>query len=190
LPSNAGRHADALALIARARTLDPLSALITAMEGQMLLHAGRTDDAIARLRDAIELEPRSRVAHLFAARAYIEKGLFDAAAAEAEAARLLAPTNTQAVALEARANARRGKLNEAEAARAQLVQLSRERYVSPYHIAIACSGLNEPPEAIGWLERAFEAHDPMMVFLNVEPTWTSLRGEPRFRALLERMKFL
>jgi len=190
LPSNAGRHAQALAAISHARSLDPLSGLITAMEGQMLLHAGRTDDAIARLRDAIELEPRSRVAHLFAARAYIEKGLFDAAAAEAEAARLLAPTNTQAVALEARANARRGKLNEAEAARAQLVQLSRERYVSPYHIAIACSGLNEPPEAIGWLERAFEAHDPMMVFLNVEPTWTSLRGEPRFRALLERMKFL
>jgi tetratricopeptide (TPR) repeat protein len=190
LPSNAGRHAQALAAISHARSLDPLSGLITAMEGQMLLHAGRTDDAIARLRDAIELEPRSRVAHLFAARAYLAKGLFDAAAAEAEAARLLAPTNTQAVALEACANARRGKHNEAETARARLVQLSRERYVSPYHIAIACSGLNEPPEAIAWLERAFESHDPMMVFLNVEPTWRSLRGEPRFRALLKRMKFL
>jgi serine/threonine-protein kinase len=190
LPSNAGRHADALALIARARTLDPLSGLITAMEGQMLLHAGRTDDAIARLRDAIELEPRSRVAHLFAARAYIEKGLFDAAAAEAEAARLLAPTNTQALALEACANARRGKHREAAAARAQLVQLSRERYVAPYHIAIACSGLDEPTEALAWLERAFEGRDPMMVFLNVEPTWTHLRGEPRFRSLLKRMRFV
>lgn len=190
LPSNAGHHAQALAAIAHARTLDPLSGLITAMEGQMLLHAGRTDDAIACLRDAIELEPRSRVAHLFAARAYIEKGLFDAAAAEAEAARLLTPTNTQAVALEVCANARRGKHREAEAARARLVQLSRERYVSPYHLAIACNGLNEPFEAIAWLERAFEAHDPMMVFLNVEPTWRNLRGELRFRTLLKRMRFL
>jgi tetratricopeptide (TPR) repeat protein len=101
LPSNTGRHTQALAAIGRARTLDPLSGLITAMEGQMLLHAGRTDDAIDRLREAIEIEPRSRVAHLFAARAYIEKGLFDAAA------------------------------GEGEAARARLVQLSRERYVSP-----------------------------------------------------------
>jgi tetratricopeptide (TPR) repeat protein len=189
LLSNAGHHARALASSAQARTLDPLSGLITAMEGQMLLHAGRTDDAIARLRDAIELEPRSRVAHLFAARAYIEKGLFDAAAAEAEAARLLTPTNTQAVALEVCANARRGKHREAQAARARLVQLSRERYVSPYYIATACNGLNEPSDAIAWLERAFEARDPMLVFLKVEPTWRNLRGEPRFRTLLNRMKF-
>jgi predicted Zn-dependent protease len=159
------------------------------MEGQMLLHAGRTDEAIARLRDAIELEPRSRVAHLFAARAYIEQGLFDAAAAEAEAARLLTPANTQAAALEACANARRGKRREAEAARAELVRLSHDHYVSPYHVAIASNGLNEPLQAIAWLERAFEARDPMMVFLNVEPTWKNLHDEPRFRALVKRMRF-
>jgi TolB-like protein/tetratricopeptide (TPR) repeat protein len=189
VPSNAGRHDRALAAIARARALDPLSGLITAMEGQMLLHAGRTDDAIACLRDAIDLEPRSRVAHLFAARAYLEKGLFDEAAAEAETARLLTAANTQAAALEACANARRGKGREAETTRAELVRLSRERYVSPYHVAIACNGLNAPSEALAWLERAFAARDPMMVFLNVEPTWKNLRDEPRFRALLKRMKF-
>jgi tetratricopeptide (TPR) repeat protein len=189
LPSNAGRHEHALSLIIQARTLDPLSGLITAMEGQMLFHAGRTDDAIVRLRDAIELEPRSRVAHLFAARAYLEKGLFNMAASEAETARLLTPINTQAAAFETCANARRGKRREAETTRAELVRLSREQYVSPYHLAIACNGLNEPSEALAWLERAFEARDPMMVFLNIEPTWNNLRDEPRFRALLKRMKF-
>ena len=189
LPSNAGRHEQALSAISRARTLDPLSGLITAMEGQMLLHAGRTDDAIVCLREAIELDPQSRVAHLFAARAYIKKGLFDAAASEAGTARLLSPTNTQAAALEACANARRGKRREAETAVSKLVRLSQERYVSPYHFAIACNGLNEPLEAIAWLERAFQERDPMMVFLNVEPTWNNLRHEPRFRTLLKRMDF-
>jgi len=160
------------------------------MEGQFLLHAGRTDEAIARLRDAIELEPRSRVAHLFAASAYIEQGLFDDAVAEARVARGLTPSNTQALALEAYANARRGKHSEAEAALAELLQLSKERYVSPYHTAIVCNGLSEPAEAIARLERAFEAHDPMMVFLHVEPKWRNLRGDPRFVRLLKRMKFL
>ena len=61
--------------------------------------------------------------------------------------------------------------------------------VSPYHIAIACNGLNDRSEAIAWLERAFEARDPMMVFLNVEPTWKNLHDEPRFRALVKRMSF-
>jgi TolB-like protein/Tfp pilus assembly protein PilF len=190
LPSNAGRHEEALAAMARARSLDPLSGLIHAMEGQMLLHAGRTDDAIARLRDAIELEPRSRVAHLFAASAYVEKGLFDDAVAEAGAARVLTPANTQALALEACANAKRGHRRDAAGALAQLLQLSKERYVSPYHVAIACNGLGEPLEAIAWLERGFEEHDPKMVFLNVEPTWKNLRHEPRFRRLLKQMKFL
>jgi serine/threonine-protein kinase len=190
LPSNAGRHAEALAALARARSLDPLSGLIHAMEGQMLLHAGRTDEAIARLRDAIELEPRSRVAHLFAASAYIEKGLFDDAVAEAAAARVLTPANTQALALEAYANARRGRRRDAVGALAQLRQLSKERYVSPYHVAIACNGLSESSEAIAWLERGFEGRDPKMVFLNVEPTWRNLRDEPRFRTLLKRMRFL
>lgn len=190
LPSNAGRHAQALAAIAHARALDPLSGLINAMEGQVLLHAGRTDDAIARLRDAIELEPRSRVAHLFAARAYIEKGLFDDAAAEAAAARGLGPSNTQAIALEVYANARRGKHTEAKTALAELLRLSKDRYVSPYHLAIACNGLNDPAEAVGWLERGFDERDPMMVFLNVEPQWRRLRGEPRVVALLKRMRFI
>src|SRR5262249_47219105 len=166
LPSNAGRHADALAAIARARSLDPLSGLINAMEGQMLLHAGRTDDAIARLREAIELEPRSRVARLFAASAYIEKGLFDDAVAEAATARMPTPANTQALALEACANAKRGRRRDAARALAQLLQLSKERYVSPYHVAIACNGLSESSEAIAWLERGFAEHDPKMVFLN------------------------
>jgi hypothetical protein len=49
--------------------------------------------------------------------------------------------------------------------------------------------LNEPSEAIAWLERGFEARDPMMVFLNVEPTWKNLRDETRFRMLLKQMNF-
>ncbi len=190
LPSNAGRHEEALATMARARSLDPLSGLIHAMEGQMLLHAGRTDDAIARLREAIELEPRSRVAHLFAASAYIEKGLFDDAVAEAGAARALTAANTQALALEACANAKRGQRGDAAAALAQLLQRSKERYVSPYHVAIACNALGESSEAIAWLERGFQGRDPKMVFLNVEPTWRNLRSEPGFRSLLNRMGFL
>ena len=190
LPSNAGRHPQALAAIARARALDPLSGLINAMEGQMLLHAGRTDDAIARLREAIELEPRSRVAHLFAASAYIENGLLAEAVAEARAARVLTPANTHALAVEAYGHAKCGNHRDAKEALAQLLQLSKERYVPPYHVAIACHGLNKRSEAIAWLERGFEERDPKMVFLNVEPKWRNLREEPRFVTLLKRMKFL
>ena len=189
LRSNAGRHDEALKAIAHARALDPLSGLINALEGQFLLHAGRTDDAIVRLREAIELDPRSRVAHLVAARACIAKGMFDAAVLEAREAHAATPSNTQARALEIVANARRGEHGEAKAAFKMLLQLSRDRYVSPYNMAIACLGLNDTAQAISWLERGCESHDPRMVFLNVDPTWNNLRGDARFRRLLKRMRF-
>jgi TolB-like protein len=188
LPSNAGRHVEALQAMAHARALDPLSGFINAIEGQFLLHAGRIDDALVRLREAIELDPTSRAARLVAARAYIAKGMFDAAVLEAREAHALTPSNTRAQALEIVANARRGDHREAEAAFKTLLQLSRERYVSPYHLAIACHGLNDTAEAIAWLERGCESHDPRMVFLKVDPIWREIRHDARFQLVIRRMR--
>jgi serine/threonine-protein kinase len=181
LSSNVGRHREGLAAIARARELDPLSGLINALEGQFLLHAGQTDEAVSRLREALELDPQSRVAHLFAASAYIEKGRYREAVAEAGIARVLTPENTQALAFEAYAKAKLEQRAEAREALESLLQLSSERYVPPYNIAMLYNGLDEPREALAWLDRAFERHDPKMVFLKVEPKWKNLRDHPQFK---------
>jgi tetratricopeptide (TPR) repeat protein len=189
LPSNLGRHREALAAIARARQLDPLSGLINAMEGQFLLHAGRVDEAIARLREALELDPNSRVAHLFAASAWIEKGGFDEAIAEARRASALTPSNTQALALEAYALAKSGRRGESDAALDDLLKLQQDRFVSPYHLAIAYAGLGRTNDTLAALERGFEVRDPKMVFVNVDPKWKPLRDDRRFHSLLKRMNF-
>jgi adenylate cyclase len=187
LCSNTGRHREALAEVALARELDPLSGLVNAMEGQFLLHAGRTDEAQVRLREALELDPNSRVAHLFAASAHIEKGLFTEAVAEARASGVLSPGSSQATTFEAYANAKLGRRVAARAALDQLLKLSRDRFVPPYHIAIIYNGLDETAEALTWLERGFEQRDPKMVFLKVEPKWKNLRDDPRFVRLLKGM---
>ena len=190
LLSNTGRHEEALAEIARARELDPLSGLINAMEGWFLLHAGQVDQAVARLREAIALDPSSRVVHKFAASAYIEKDLLADAIAETRAAHAPSPSDTHSMALEAWAQAKLGKRVEAQIILDQVLQFSRERYVPPYHVAILYNGLNEIPEALTWLDRGFEQHDPKMVFLKVDPRWKNLRSEPRYQSLLARMQFV
>jgi TolB-like protein/Tfp pilus assembly protein PilF len=187
LCSNTGRHREALDEIRQARELDPLSGLMNAMEGQFLLHAGHTDEALARLREALELDPNSRVAHLFTASAYIEKGFFAEAIAEARASLVLSPASSQAIAFEAYANAKLGRIAEARAALNEVSQLSRERFIPPYHIAMVCNGIGETAEALMWLERGFEHRDPKMVFLNVEPKWKNVRDHPRFVSLLKQM---
>jgi len=189
LCSNTGRHGDALAEISRARELDPLSGLIHAMEGQFLLHAGHVEEAIVRLREALELDSSSRVAHLFAARAYIENGRFADARDEAVKAQAISPGNTQAIALESYAQAKVGREAEARALLAELIGLSRSRFVPPYHIAIACAGLSQAAEALTWLERGFAARDPKMVFLKVDPRWKGMADQPRFIRLLNQMNF-
>ena len=52
------------------------------------------------------------------------------------------------------------------------------------------AGLNQPDEALAWLERGYREREPRMVFLKSEPKWNSLRGDPRFRDLLERIGFM
>ncbi len=189
LCSNAGRHEEALAQIARARELDPLSGLINSMEGQFLLHAGRVDEAIARLREAIEIDPQSRVGHMFLASAYIERGLFAEAIAEAGAASALSLA-TQQIAYESYAKAKLRKRADARKALERLLQLSTKRYVPPYNVALAYMGLDDVTGALTWLDRAFEERDPRMVFLKVEPKWKSLHDNGRYVRLLKRMNFL
>jgi hypothetical protein len=44
-------------------------------------------------------------------------------------------------------------------------------------------------KAFQWLERAFEEHDPTLVYLKIWPMFDGLRSDPRFQDLLHRMNF-
>lgn len=187
VPSNFGRHDEALAMMSRARELDPVSGLIHAMEGQCLLHAGRADDSIVRLKEAIDLEPRSRVAHLFASSTYIELGRYDEAIEEARIAHELCPVNSAARSYEAYAHARAGRRAHASEHLNAIVELGNQRYVPATHMAMICNALGRRNEALAWLERAFEQRVPWLVFSAVDPKWKNLRSEARFISLLRRL---
>ena len=189
LLSNTGRHPEALAEAAIARELDPLFPFTGALEGQFLNHAGQTDEALARLQKTFELDPNFWMPHLFASSAYIEKGNYDQAVVEAELATKLGPSQTASIAFESYALAKLGRVDEARALLDGLLKLSAQRFVPPNHIALMYNGLGEKDNALAWLEKAFEQHDPKMAFLKVEPKWNNLRSEPRFVALMKKMNF-
>ena len=45
-------------------------------------------------------------------------------------------------------------------------------------------------QAFEWLEKAYEQREEILVFLRgVDPTWDSLREDPRFQDLVRRMGF-
>jgi TolB-like protein/Tfp pilus assembly protein PilF len=189
LLSNTGRHAEALVEIKRAIELDPFNPFFNALAGQFLVHAGKPDEALVRLRDTFELAPGFWLPHAFAASAYIEKGMFAEAIAEAHRAEELSNGQTISIAYEGYALAKSGKREEAQAVLASLLKRSKERFVPPYHIALAYNGLGQTDEALTWLERGFEQRDPKMAFLKVDPKWNNLRYDPRFQDLMRRVGF-
>ncbi len=70
-----------------------------------------------------------------------------------------------------------------------LAARSKRTYVQPTRIARLYVSAGEKDRALEWLEKAYQERDPLMVYLNVEPTWDSLRSDPRFQSLLRRMNF-
>jgi tetratricopeptide (TPR) repeat protein len=189
LLSNTGRPVQALFEIKLARELDPLNLRINALEGQFLLHAGQTDEALVQLQKTFELSPNFWLAHNIASSAYIEKEMYSEAIAEANKARELSGISSHPIAFSGYALAKSDKKTEARAALEQLLKLSTERYVPPYHIALIYNGLGETEETLAWLERGFQRRDAKMVFLKVEPKWNNLRSDSRFVDLIRRMNF-
>ena len=110
--------------------------------------------------------------------------MFAEAIAEAEKERELSGGNVYPLA--GYALAKSGKRDEASSL---LNELSQSKNVSPYNIALLYSALDETDDAMNWLEKAFEQHDPKMTSLKVEPKWNNLRTDARFIQLMTRMNF-
>jgi len=69
----------------------------------------------------------------------------------------------------------------------QLLDLSKQKYVSPYDIAMVHVGLGENDEALFCLNRAFAERSLWLGYLNAEPQLDPVRSDPRFQDLLRRV---
>jgi len=49
--------------------------------------------------------------------------------------------------------------------------------------------LGQPSRAITLLQAQYDSRFPYLAYLNVDPTYDSLRGEPDFQRLLRRLGF-
>jgi len=87
----------------------------------------------------------------------------------------------------ARAYALMGREDEARKIIKQLEELSKKKYVSPYEIAVAYTGLRDKDQAMAWLEKAYQARIGLLVYLKVDPVFDPLRSDPRFQDLLRRV---
>jgi TolB-like protein/DNA-binding winged helix-turn-helix (wHTH) protein len=183
-----GRRDDAIREAHRAMELDPLSAIAGASLAIRYWYAGRIDEAIAGFEKTLEANPEFGVAHWGLAQCFRQRGDTARELDELRRAVSLSGNSAYMRAHLAYGLATSGDRERAVAIQKELETEGRERYGSPYHFALIAAGLGDQEAMMRALERAFADRSGWMVFLPVEPEFSSVRQLPAFQQLLARAK--
>lgn len=188
LLSNLGRNDEALRESQRARELDPTSPLYVALEASFVAYAGHEDEARQQIQGVLRAHPSFWIAHLTLGWLDTDAARYADAVDDFSKASELSGGSQQAVAMLGFALAHAGQKPQAQKLLASLLARSQHEYLPATSIATIYCGLGDNDQALDWLARGYAAHDVRMTFLRVDHRWDSLRGDPRFAALMQRMR--
>jgi adenylate cyclase len=182
------RPEEAAAQIKLALELDPLSGLFQAMYAMDLMYARRYDDAIIFLRKTLETSPHDLIALSTLRSAYHMKQMYPEAL-EIWKRSYAERNDSEAEDALAQGFAEGGYQGALQRVAEMLIARSRTTYVTPWQIGTLYTRAGKNKEALDYLEKAYEAHDPNCIYLGVDPIFDVLRNEPRFQDILRQMKF-
>jgi serine/threonine protein kinase/tetratricopeptide (TPR) repeat protein len=182
-----GRFEEAVQEMKRALELEPASLVMNTFMGATLSYAGRYDEAIDQCRRTIKMDPNFAVAHWHLGLAYEQKQVLDAAIEEFKKAISLSGGSPLMKAALGRAYAKSQKKHEANEILNELDELSKQQYVSAYEVAKIYVALGNNEQAFQLLEKAYAEHAFHLVNLNVCPEFKSVRSDPRFQDLVQRI---
>jgi Flp pilus assembly protein TadD len=116
-------------------------------------------------------------------------GRFDEAASELQTAVELSGGAPHFIGDLAIVYAMSGKRGEAQKILDQLMEVAKERYVSPYTMAQIYIALGDRDRAFEWLEKGYRERSfgASVLDLKAAPFWDPVRSDPRFADLLRRM---
>ena len=182
-----GRHSESPAEIKRALDVDPTSPQLSMVLGMIFYLARFYDRAVDELRKVVEMNPHHVLATFYLGLAYLEQGRFEEAMAHVRRSAHLtsnAPFFVQGVGY---VHTARGQTEEARAVLAALDGMMKKTYVSPVFTALIHFRLGEDDRGFEWLDKAFEDGDHWLEYIKVFPGFDSVRTDPRYAALLQKL---
>jgi DNA-binding winged helix-turn-helix (wHTH) protein len=187
LYSTLGRLDEALEMILRGRTADPLSPVLLSTETFIRLCRHEFDEAVDCGKSSIDLHPYQHVGRVHYADALERTGRIDEALEELRRVCVMSPDLPWLRALEGRCLARHGRLSEALAAWDELQRLREHEYVDAYFMALLLDALGKRDEAFAELERAWRENSATLFLLDVDVRGRELRRDPRFKQLRQKV---
>jgi len=137
-----------------------------------------------KIHKTLDMDPNFALAHYRLGQIFILKGMNQEAIPELEKAVALSGGGPRATAELALAHAQSGNKKQALKLLDDLKQRSKQRYVSPFNLALIYGAVGDKNQALEWLEKAHEQRSPSLILLNLSPAFKGLRAEPRFIELV------
>jgi TolB-like protein/DNA-binding winged helix-turn-helix (wHTH) protein/Tfp pilus assembly protein PilF len=179
------RRNEALAELEIARQLDPLSAIISADEGQFLYETRRYEEAKARLRQAVELAPELGQPHETLALVDLETGHTSDALKEARTGVALAPNTPRTIGEAGYVLAAAGQTDEARQLLASAKKMVTQRTAFPTFAALIYVGLGQRKEALDVLEAMSDPKTGAGIYgLSQRHILDELCADPRYQKLM------
>jgi tetratricopeptide (TPR) repeat protein len=171
----------------KVQALAPASERAYLMLGWLYVWAGRYADSGEELEKCIEISPFNAMAHFGLALTYSHAGRHPQAMTEL--LRYLAITKETEIAAQVKRTYQSSGFDRAQRRYSELMAPALvKRHELPYGIAAEYALLGENSRALDYLEQAYREHSTLMTHLKVDSSLDNLRGDPRFKRLLEQMK--
>ena len=182
-----GRLDEARDEVLLAHSLDPVSSIIAREVASIHYYRRDYDNALAHCDQAIELNPHFPHAYFILSLVQEKLGDFDEALAALLRGAQLAPKSPRMIASLGRAQAIAGRPEEAIKALSLLDELERTRFVSSWERAMLFLGLRDHDRFFRQLQLALQDRFFDLTLLGVDPRFDDVRGDSRFKELLQRV---
>jgi TolB-like protein/DNA-binding winged helix-turn-helix (wHTH) protein/Flp pilus assembly protein TadD len=186
---NMSRSNEAIAQIQRAVDLDPLTDRLYGVEAEIYYRARQYDRAeqILATLEAPATRLTALQSHELAGKIGLAKKDYPAAISEFLAVTQAEPEEPDGWACLVYAYAQGGKATEASVSRVKLEQLSGRRYVPPFWMAVAWTGLGDHDKAVRFLNEAYRLRSSNLATIQADPLFDPLHADPRFQQLLHEI---
>ena len=185
-----GKFDEALLEAHTAQENDPTSVSVRRSLGYTYVYARKYEQARYHLDRAIAMNPTAEESFRIQGLVLTLDGQYAAAERVLREALALAPEcGSYTKATLAYSLARAGDFSYAKEIAAELEERIKTEYVSPVELATVYVALGDAEKTLDWIERAVEDRRGWTAYLRVHPILDPVREEPRFKAIVQRMKF-
>jgi TolB-like protein len=183
------RWDEAMDEILTAQQLDSISLSISRDVGVVQYYRREYEAVIEQCHGTLSLDTEFYGAHWLLGLAYEQLGRYSEAVKEFQKGYELSGGAPRMLGALGHGYALWGKAQEARDMLAKLMGLARDRYVSPFEMALIHIGLGDRAQSFEWLRRVCEVRSYEMIFLRADPRYDSLRSDKQFLALLEQIAY-